>query len=85
MSDFIERILEKAKTPEQMKKIVEMPFCGEATYYDYVNTKKWVRVDDVIQLLEKIDKILNHEYPSNWSPCAVAMTRLSRLRELLKK
>jgi len=47
--------------------------------------QKWIKFDDVAQLFEKIDGILNQEYPLNWSPCATAMTRISRLRELLKK
>jgi len=47
--------------------------------------EKWIKLNDVTQLLEKINEILNHEYPPNWSPCAVAMTRLRRLRELLKE
>jgi len=46
--------------------------------------QKWIKFDDVAQLFEKIDDILNQEYPSNWSPCATAETRISRLRELLK-
>jgi len=47
-----------------------------------------VRLEDaqkeIDELKQKLHKILVEEYPSNWSPCAVAETKLYKIRELLK-
>ena len=88
----IEQLQQKARTAEEIwamldkLKRADKLLEHKIPYEEYETPKElWIKLADVKQLLEKIDEILNHEYPPNWSPCATAMTRISRLRELLKK
>ena len=86
---MIEKKVSLRDLRELLEKRPKPRIIGEHAVFDYSlaeEYQKWIKefTETFNKFARELREILAQEYPTNWSVCAIAQTKLSKIAEILE-